>query len=179
MSAEPASPTRRPIPMRHTLGILVAALAVMVTTGCGDSSSTATDPGDGPASDPAGVPSRSPGLVEGAHVLPLISMTGAGGRAQPTATLLNSRPDIQSFAQQFRVPAMSRRLESALRGVEHGPNEDVVGQIVAVGCDRPPGVDVMADAAGDIRLVPHEVASPLEECLAAVTTVAVAVLPRG
>ena len=179
MSAEPASPTRRPIPMRRTLGILVAALAVMVTTGCGDSSSTATDPGQGPASDPAGVPSRSPGLVEGAHVLPLISMTGAGGRAQPTATLLNSRPDIQSFAQQFRVPAMSRRLESALRGVEHGPNEDVVGQIVAVGCDRPPGVDVMADPAGDIRLVPHEVASPLEECLAAVTTVAVAVLPRG
>ena len=54
-----------------------------------------------------------------------------------------------------------------------------MGQIVAVGCDRPPGVDVMADAAGDIRLVPHQVASPLEECLAAVTTVALAVLPRS
>ena len=58
------------------------------------------------------------------------------------------------------------------------PGHDVVGQVVAVGCDRPPGVDVMADNDGDIRLVPHEVASPLEECLAAVTTVAVAVLPR-
>ena len=100
------------------------------------------------------------------------------GRAQPTATLLNSRPDIRAFAQQFQVPAMARRVESALRDVEHGPDEDVVGQIVAVGCDRPPGVDVMADSAGDIRLVPHKVASPLEECLAAVTTVAVAVLPR-
>ncbi len=48
---------------------------------------------------------------------------------------------------------------------------------MAVGCDRPPGADVMVNGDGDVVLVPHEVASPLEECLAAVTTVAVAVLP--
>ena len=35
----------------------------------------------------------------------------------------------------------------------------------------------MVDRPG-ASLVPHEVASPLEECLAAVTTVAIAVLPR-
>ena len=107
--------------MRRTLGILIAALARDGHHGLRlDSSSTATDPGDGPASDPAGVPSRSPGPVEGAQVLPLISMTGAGDGPQPTATLLNSRPDIRAFVAAVPVPAMAHRVEAAVRDVEHG-----------------------------------------------------------
>ena len=36
----------------------------------------------------------------------------------------------------------------------------------------------MVNKDGRVELVPHEVASPLPECLAAVTTVAIAVLPK-
>ena len=160
---------------------MLAALALAVTAGCGDSSSTATDPAgsptSNPASDPAGVPSRSPGTVEGARVLPLISMTGAGGREQPAATLLSSRADVKAFARELRLPAMWHRIDAALRSVRVPSDRDVVGQIVAVGCDVPPGVDVVVDSEGDVVLVPHEVASPLQECLAPVTTVAIAILP--
>jgi hypothetical protein len=35
----------------------------------------------------------------------------------------------------------------------------------------------MRNPDGSVSLVPHEVASPLQECLAPVTTVAIAVLP--
>jgi hypothetical protein len=38
---------------------------------------------------------------------------------------------------------------------------------------------VNVNKEGQVELVPGEVASPLEECLAPVTTVAIAVLPRG
>jgi hypothetical protein len=167
--------------MRRTLGNLTASalacVALGITAGCGSSSSTAEDPGQGPASDPAGLPSRSPGTVEGAKVLPLISMTGAGGQPQRTATQLNSTPDLKAFARQFRVPAMWHRIESEVGDKIGMPGHQLVGQIVSVGCDRPPGADVIVNSEGDVVLVPREVASPLEECLAPVTTVAVAVLP--
>ncbi len=168
--------------MRRTLGNLTAAaatcLALGVTAGCGSSSSaTAADPGRDPASDRAGLPSRTPGLIEGAKVLPLISMTAAGGRPQPTATVLNTRADIQAFARQFRAPAIWRRIQSEIAGPLAVPGHQIVGQVIAVGCDVPPGADVMANQDGDVQLVAHEVASPLQECLAPVTTVAVAVLP--
>ena len=167
--------------MRRTLGSLTAAavtcLLLGVTAGCGSSSSTATDPRQGPASDPAGQPSRSPGTVDGAKVLPLVSMTGAGGQAQRTATELDSRADVKAFARQFRVPAIWHRIEAEAGGAIGDPDHQVVGQIVMVGCDRPPGVDVVVNEEGDVVLTPREVESPLEECLAAVTTVAIAVLP--
>jgi hypothetical protein len=168
--------------MRRTLGRLtataLACAALGLTAGCGsDSSSTANDPGQGPASDPAALPSRTPGTVDGAKVLPLISMTGAGGQPQPTAAQLNSRSDLRAFARQFRVPAMWHRIESVVGDRLGRSGQEIVGQIVMVGCDRPPGVDVTVDQEGDVVLVPREVASPLEECLAPVTTVAVAVLP--
>ena len=166
--------------MRRTLGNLTAAAATCVmlgvTAGCG-SSTTATDPGQGPASDPAGLPSRSPGTVEGAKVLPLISMTGAGGQPQRTATELDSRADVKAFARQFRVPGMWHRIQAEAGDAIGDPERQVVGQIVMVGCDRPPGVDVVTNEEGDVVLTPQDVASPLEECLVAVTTVAVAELP--
>jgi hypothetical protein len=53
----------------------------------------------------------------------------------------------------------------------------VFGAVIAVGCDRPPGADVVVDGSGRVQILPHEVASPLEECLVAVTTVAIADVP--
>lgn len=175
---EPGRRSDRPIPMRRTLGTLTAALvtgtALALTAGCGSSSSSiATDP----ASDPAGNPSTTPGPVEGAQVLPLISMTGIGGQASTTAAPLNSAGDITRFVRQFRSPLTQKRLRSAIVAAPSTPGHDLVGQVVAIGCDRPPGVTVMVNKDGRVELVPHEVASPLPECLAAVTTVAIAVLP--
>jgi hypothetical protein len=169
--------------MRRRLGTLttaaVACLVVGLTAGCGSSSSTATDPGKGPVSDPAGVPSRTPGPVSDARVLPLISMTGAGGRVESTATLLNTPADVRSFAQQFGQPAVWHRIQHEIGDLQKSSDHDVVGQVVMVGCDRPPGATVTVNTQGDVVLVPGEVASPLQECLAAVTTVAIAVLPRN
>ncbi|HET8663459.1 MAG TPA: hypothetical protein VFM08_04015 [Nocardioides sp.] len=164
--------------MRRTLGTLLAALALAVTAGCGDSSSTAQDPGQGSSSGTTGSPSRTPGAVEGATVLPLISLTGAGGQPQRTATLLESEADVKVFSRTLRIPQMWRRIDAEVRDVLGKPGQQVYAQVVMVGCDHPPGADVVANAEGDIVLVAREVASPLEECLVPVTTVAVAVVPE-
>jgi hypothetical protein len=166
--------------MRRSLGTLAAALlsgtALALTAGCGSSSSSiATDP----ASDPAGNPSSTPGPVEGAQVLPLISMTGIGGHPSTTAAPLNSASDIAKFLRQFPAPATQKRLHQAIVAAPSTPGHDLVGQVVMVGCDRPPGVTAVVNKEGQVELVPHEVASPLQECLAAVTTVAIAVVPSS
>jgi hypothetical protein len=169
--------------MRHILGTLVAGVAIILVTGCGSSSTTATDPASDPAGSPSSSPSagqsRSPGPVSDAVVLPLISMVGAGGRPSTIAAPLNTPREIDRFVQQFPAPTTQQRLRSAIAAAPGGPGSDVVGQIVAVGCDRPPGVDVVVDPDGRVELVPHEVASPLPECLAAVTTIAIAVIPAA
>jgi hypothetical protein len=171
--------------MRRSLGTLTAAvitgLALALTAGCGSTSSIAADPGSnpsGPAHDPAGNPTYPPGDISGARVLPLVSLTGGGGRVQPLASPLNTPGQVAAFNRQFRAPAMRYRIRGAISRELRVPDHLIVGQVVAVGCDRPPGVDVMADQSGQVQLVPHEVASPLQECLAAVTTVAIAVLPH-
>ena len=176
---EPGRRPDRPIPILRTLGTLttdlVTGTALALTAGCGSSSSSiAMDP----ASDPAGNPSLTPGPVEGAQVLPLISMTGIGGHASTSAAPLNSSRDITEFVGQFPSPLTQKRLRSAIAAAPSMPGHDLVGQVVAIGCDRPPGVTVMVNKDGRVELVPHEVASPLPECLAAVTTVAIAVLPK-
>ena len=53
----------------------------------------------------------------------------------------------------------------------------VYGAVVALGCDVPPGAVVSLDANGDVQLTAEEVASPRAECLAPVTTVALATVP--
>ena len=152
--------------MRRTLGTLFATTALVATAGCGSSTSSTT----------AGPDSPSPGPVAGAHVFPLISMTGGGGRVSQTASELDTPAQVRAFTSQFRVPAITHQIMAAVTKAELR-GQPVFGAVVAIGCDRPPGVDVITDSAGRVQIVPHEVASPLPECLAAVTTVAIVSIP--
>jgi hypothetical protein len=173
VTGEPSRGRARPIRMHRILGILGAA--ALLVAGCGSSSSSvATDP----ASDPAGNPSFHPGPIRDAAVQ-LISLSAAGGVARAVATPLATEADVDRFVAQFRMPAMQDRIRRAA-GLQDGarpPDRFLLAQVVAVGCDRPPGVDVRAGGDGQVQIVPHDVASPLEECLVPVTTVAVATLP--
>lgn len=151
--------------MRRPLGALLASAALVATAGCGSSSSTSTGP-DSP----------SPGPIAGAHVLPLISLTGGGGRVSTTATLLDTPSHVRGFGAQFRSPALGHQVAAAVARARQSGHL-VYGAVIAVGCDRPPGADVALDDSGDVTITPRPVASPLPECLAPVTTVAVATVP--
>jgi hypothetical protein len=164
--AEPAASAPRPITMKRTLGTLLATAALLSTAGCGSSTSSTA----------AGPDTPTPGPITGARVLPLISVTGGGGTVSTRATLLDSKAHIRAFTGQFRPPTMPARVNAAVRQAATSGHL-VYGAVVAVGCDRPPGAVVSLDAEGQVEITGEEVASPLPECLAAVTTVAIASVP--
>jgi hypothetical protein len=144
----------------------MATAALTVTVGCGSATSSASTAPDSPSAGP----------IVGAEVLPLISSTGGGGQVTTPATLLDTRAHVADFTGQFRAPGLAHRVRDAVaRAAQSGYL--VYGAVVAVGCDRPPGADVYLDAHGEVEITAHEVASPLPECLAPVTTVAIATVP--
>ena len=152
--------------MRRILGTLVATAALTITAACGSATSSTAQGPDTPSAGP----------VTGAAVLPLISLTGAGGQTSTAATLLDTRAHVREFSQQFRTGALVGRIQASVEQAKKSGHL-VYGAVVAVGCDRPPGADVSLDANGDVQIVAREVASPLPECLAPVTTVAIASVP--
>jgi hypothetical protein len=170
---EPVTGAARPILMRRTLGTLVTTAALALTAGCGSgtTSSTAADP-DHPSPD-----GPSAGPVAGAKVLPLISQTGGGGKGVSThAVLLDSKAQVAAFTKQFRLPGLGGRVSEAAADAARS-GHPVYGAVVAIGCDVPPGAVVELDAEGQVEITPMQVASPLPECLAPVTTVALATVP--
>ena len=92
-----------------------------------------------------------------------------------TAVLLATPADVRGFTRQLQ-PAMVHRVTGAVARARKS-GYLVYGAVVALGCDRPPGADVSLDADGEVQIVAQEVASPLPECLAPVTTVAIATVP--
>jgi hypothetical protein len=176
---EPPATAARRTRMRPRLGLpfapLVALAVLLSTAGCGSSSSSTA--ADDPGTSPSSAPTSGPSSPAGAKVH-LISLTGAGG-GQPTGTAspLNTPDQVAAFSKQFRLPAMAHRIRALTAHV--GTGDDVQGAVIAVGCDRPPGAAVQVDGSGHVTITPYDVESPLQECLVAVTTVAIAMIPQG
>jgi hypothetical protein len=155
--------------MGPRLGLLLAAFA-LVATGCGSSSSsTATEPNQAESH-----PSSGP--IDGAHVLPLVAIHAIAGRVSGVARPLGTPAQVASFVAQF-PPTQRQRVQGALEPALRKAGPNVVGAVVASGCDVPPGAVVSADGQGGVQITAQEVASPLPECLVPVTTVALVELP--
>ena len=155
--------------MRRTLGPLL--LALLLTTGlaagCGSSDGTATDRS---SSTPSGTVSP--------ETIGLIGQSAAGGRVNEHATVLDDGAAVAAFSRQFRTDAVRHRIEGAIHTAHLASGKTVVGAVVSVGCDVPPGVEV--EGTGDaLTITPKKVASPLEECLVPVTTVALVAVDSG
>jgi hypothetical protein len=153
--------------MRRTLGTLLPALLLALApclAGCGSSSPGATADVDHLGQD-SGQDSAAFTRVA------LISQSAAGGEVGHRATVLDSHAAVAAFARQFRTDALGHRIETAIRKADVPRDRTVVGQVVALGCDVPPGVEVHA-TGGRVAIEPKPVPSPLPECLVAETTVA-------
>ena len=154
--------------MRRTLGslLLTTVLASSVLGGCGSEAGSDERAGDTGSSD-AG---SSGGAVDFTEVA-MVSATAAGGRPSQRPTVLDDAAAIGAFSEQFRNPAMKQQLLKAVRGADVAAGRTLVGAVVALGCDVPPGVTVHRTADG-LAITPRQVPSPLPECLAPVTSVA-------
>ena len=165
----------RPMVMRRTLGplLLTALLTTALTAGCGSDDSTVSDQGSPGSSGSGSIGSgglAGNGAVEFDEVA-LVSQSGAGGRVGERATVLDDSAAVTAFTRQFRTDAVANRIESESRTADVPDDQTVLGAVVSGGCDVPPGVAVQRGGGG-IVITPMKVKSPLQECLVAVTTVA-------
>jgi hypothetical protein len=168
--------------MRRTLGalLLTAALATAALAGCADdggdtraedaaSGAASASPSDLPSAAPSAAPSTR-GAVDFTEVA-LLSETAAGGEVEHRATVLDDASAVNGFAAQFETGAMSDELTTAVREADVAEGQELAAAVVSIGCDVPPGVTVQK-LEGGVAILPLKVKSPLKECLAPVTTVA-------
>jgi hypothetical protein len=174
--------------MRRLLGPLLAA--ALLLAGCGDSTSDAADDGcddtascvptsstgptTGPTSGPTGSPAPSDGLEP--STIGIVSQTAIGGRVDLDAVPLDDRQALQEFASQFNRGGMEEKISQAIGAATVPEGYTVMGAVVAIGCDVPPDVTVTQGPDGWV-FAPQEVASPLQECFAPVTSVALVAVP--
>lgn len=173
--------------MRRNLGalLLTTALATAALAGCADDgedtraedaasgtasgSPSSASPSDLSSSPLSATPSTR-GAVDFAEVA-LLSETAAGGEVEHRATVLDDAAAVNGFAAQFESGAMSEQLTTAVRKADVAEGQELAAAVVSIGCDVPPGVTVQR-LERQLVILPLKVKSPLKECLAAVTTVA-------
>ncbi len=106
----------------------------------------------------------------------LLSQTAAGGQVSTAAVRLDDQAEVDTFVSQFQHPGFGDQISEAVAGATVPEGYVVIGAVVAVGCDVPPGVIVTGEP-DSWTIIAQKVPSPLEECFAAVTTVSVVAVP--
>lgn len=134
--------------MRHLLGAFAVLLSL---AGCGEDDPAEPDVRDHGSADPV-----------------LVHATAGRGEPATAATELPGEAAVAAYAEQF-ADVLAARVRRAADEVVVGDGEVLAAQVVAIGCDVPPGATYH-----DGRFVPAKVVSPLPECFAPVTTVALA-----
>ncbi|MGI8522191.1 MAG: hypothetical protein ACR2K3_02615 [Nocardioides sp.] len=146
---------------------LLLILPALALTACGTSTSSA-----GGAGQPDSPHAPSP------KVLAVVSMTGANGQVSVKPQALTPASNLARFTKDFRGEALGNQIRSVLQKQPPPTGMYAAGAVIAVGCDVPPGADVVETGSG-YEVVAKEVASPKPECLAPVTSVAVVALPES
>jgi hypothetical protein len=179
------------MPMKRLLGTAVALsalLLVLLLAGCGGDSSSdvASDPAGGSSTPSSAAPTSAPptdtpkptgGAVDYTQIA-LVSQTAAGGTVSLQAVPLDDSDAMATFVGQFQQPGFGERIARKVAAATIPEGQQLVGAVVSIGCDVPPGVTVSGDP-GAWTITPEKVASPLQECLAPVTTVAVVAVPAA
>ena len=163
----------RPMTMKRLLGPLLLA-AVVLLAGCGDSTSdSASDPASQPSSAAA---SDEPTESRAPQTIAIVSQTAAGGEVDLTAVPVDDDAALQEFTAQFNKAGLEEKIATAVAGATVPEGYTVMGAVVSIGCDVPPDVSVEQGPDGWV-VTPHKVPSPLQECFAPVTSVAIVAVP--
>ena len=138
---------------------LAVGLAVAVLAGCG------SEGGSAPISrtDPASELDHT--------VVAILSATAVGGTVDNLATVLDADTAVADFTEQFDGHTLATQVGRAANRADTPPGQVLIGAVISIGCDVPPGVTVTSTDVG-VEIAAEKVLEPLQECFAPVTTVA-------
>ena len=163
----------RPMTMKRLLGPALLAVLLLLA-GCGDSTSdSASDPASQPSSTTA---SDEPTEAAAPQTIAIVSQTAAGGEVDLNAVPVDDDAALQEFTAQFNKAGLEEKIATAVAGATVPEGYTVMGAVVSIGCDVPPDVSVEQGPDGWV-VTPHKVPSPLQECFAPVTSVAIVAVP--
>lgn len=166
--------------MRRSLGpVLAACLLAAVLAACGndDSGDEARDPGPTGSTPTSETPSNTPsdGTVD-FELVTTVTETEAGGQVSQVGVPLAGDDDVQTFTAQFESDPMKARVQDEVAKTDVPDGMLLYGAVVAVGCDAPTAVNVTVEGA-QVLITAQKVPSPLQECFAPMTTVALVLVP--
>ena len=100
-----------------------------------------------------------------------ITVTAAGGTVSEVAVPLTDDASVQEFVSQFESDDMAAQVQAAVASTEVPDGQALYAAVVAIGCDSPTDVSV-TDTGSGLAITAVKVPSPLPECFAPMTTVA-------
>ncbi|KRF17081.1 hypothetical protein ASG90_07045 [Nocardioides sp. Soil797] len=157
-----------------------AVLLAVLITGCGtegdgdsdvrgeDASQTPTPTADSTDSTDEG--STTPGSGDFEEVA-ILHGSAEGGETTKTPVVLDSQEAVDGFVAAFNGRSLAQEVQSTYDATDVPEGKALLASVISIGCDVPPGVNVIPGADGP-QIVAQKVASPMQECLAAVTSVA-------
>jgi hypothetical protein len=101
----------------------------------------------------------------------IVTGTGAGGATGP-AVRLDAPGGLARLTRAFSGHPLAAEVRSVVAATDVPSGQGLYGAVVAIGCDVPPDASVRVED-GDVVITPAKVTSPLQECFAAVTSVAI------
>jgi hypothetical protein len=168
--------------MRRLLGSFLCALLLgSALVACGrDTKDTVTDR---PVASPTTTPTtsatgRSTGEAVDFDLVTTVTETAAGGNLSATAVPLGDDTAVEGFASQFKTETMRTKLLDAVHAAQVPDDKRLYAAVVAVGCDSPDQVSVTSGGSG-LLITAQPVESPQQECFAAMTTVALVLVPAS
>jgi hypothetical protein len=164
--------------MTRLLGTLLALFLLLPVAGCGeDTDARSEDPADRSSSESSSPSSgsSSPSSGESSGVdfteVALLSETNAGGAVSTRPTVLDDPATIATFTSGLEGRTLPGKIRAEARRTTVPGDRVLVGAVVAIGCDVPPGVAVQS-AGNGLQITPLKAEKPHLECFAPVTTVA-------
>jgi len=159
--------------MKRLLGPALLALLLLLA-GCGDSTSDSAS--DTASQQPSTTAPDEPTESAAPQTIAIVSQTAAGGEVDLNAVPVDDDAALQEFTAQFNKAGLEEKIATAVAGATVPEGYTVMGAVVSIGCDVPPDVSVEEGPDGWV-VTPQKVPSPLQECFAPVTSVAIVAVP--
>jgi hypothetical protein len=168
--------------MMRTLGnqtalLLSALLLASLLAGCGEDTGSDAS-GDRTASDTRTGDTRTPDTADPGPdgTVPFTEVglphaTAAGGKVDPAAVPLDSAAAVRDFTADLDGGELAGEVQDQVAATDVPDGQALVGAVVSIGCDVPPGVAVH-DTEDGLQVTALAVKAPTVECFAPVTTVA-------
>jgi hypothetical protein len=108
----------------------------------------------------------------------MVHATAAGGTVDPAAVRLDGAAALSGFTARFEGDTLAGDVQEKVAATDVPDGKALVGAVVSVGCDVPPGVGVRETEEG-LQVTALKVKAPTPECFAPVTTVALLLVDAG